>query len=165
MPVEEQVRQAAAAARRRRSRLVAGFAALVAVAALYAVRDDAAPAQTSAPPVIQSPAAAVPVSSPPAQVVDVAVGNDTLHALLGSCTGPEQGRYCAYRLMAQTRGGPWTSVPLPLPPPDIRTGFAARLMLTGGDTLTVVDESRGRAYVSEGRGPFAVRRIGDGGGG
>jgi hypothetical protein len=162
MPVEEQVRQAAAAARRRRSRLVAGFAALVAVAALYAVRDDAAPAQTSAPPVIQSPAAAVPVSSPPAQVVDVAVGNDTLHALLGSCTGPEQGRYCAYRLMAQTRGGPWTSVPLPLPPPDIRTGFAARLMLTGGDTLTVVDESRGRAYVSEGRGPFAVRRIGDG---
>ena len=162
VPVEEQVRQAAAAARRRRSRLLAGGSvALVAVAALYAVRNDA-PARAPAPPAIQSPAAPVPVPSPPAQVVDVAVGSDTLHALLGSCTGPEQGRYCAYRLMAQTRGGPWTSVPLPLPPPDIRTGFAARLMLTGGDTLTVVDESRGRAYVSEGRGPFAVRRIGDG---
>ena len=163
VPVEEQVREAAEAARRRRSRLVAGgFAALVAVAALYAVRDDAAPARAPAPPVLQSPAATVPVSSPPEQVVDVAVGGDTLHALLGSCAGPEQGRYCAYRLMAQTRGGPWTPVPLPLPPPDVRTGFAARLMLTGGDTLTVVDESRGQAYVSEDRGPFAVRRIRNG---
>ena len=162
VPVEEQVRQAAAAARRRRSRLLAGGSvALVAVAALYAVRDDA-PARAPAPPAIQSPAAPVPVSSPPAQVVDVAVGSDTLHALLGSCAGPEQGRYCAYRLMAQTRGGPWTRVPLPLPPPDIRTGFSARLMVTGGDTLTVVDESRGHAYVSERGGPFAVRRIRNG---
>jgi hypothetical protein len=163
MPVEEQVREAAAAARRRRSRLVAGgSAALVAVAALYAVREDAAPARAPAPPVIQLPGAAVPVSSRAEQVLDVAVGSDTLHALLGACAGPEQGRYCAYRLMAQTRGGPWTPVPVPLPPPDVRTGFAARLMLTGGDTLTVVDEARGQAYVSEDRGPFAVRRIRNG---
>jgi hypothetical protein len=159
VPVEEQVREAAAAARRRSRLVAAGSAVLVAVAALYAVRDHAAPARAPAPPAVQSPAATVAVPSPPEQVLDVAVGADTLHALLGSCGGPEQGRYCAYRLMAQTRGGPWTSVPLPLPPPDVRTGFAARLMLTGGDTLTVVDESRGQAYVSEERGPFVVRRI------
>jgi len=161
VPVEEQLREAAAA--RRRSRLVAGgFAALVAVVALYAGPGDPAPVRAPAPAAIRSPAATVPVMSPPAQVVDVAVGNDTLHALLASCAGPEQGRYCAYRLMAQTRGGPWTPVPLPVPPPDVRTGFAARLMLTGGDTLIVVDESRGKAYVGRDRGSFAVRPIRDG---
>jgi hypothetical protein len=158
VPVEEQVR-VDAAARRRRWRLTAGGAAvLVAAAALWASRADPDPARSRAPGP-QSPAAIPPAWSPPAQVLDVAVGSDSLYVLLGSCAGPEQARECAYRLMAQTRGGRWTRVPLPLPPPDAGTGFPARLLLTGGDTLTVLDEPRGQAYVSERGAPFAVRRI------
>ena len=162
VPVEEQVLVAAATRRRRRRLAAGGSAVLVAAAALLASRADPDPARSPAAPAIsQSAAATPPAWSPPEQVVDVAVGSDTLYALLGSCAGPEQARECGYRLMAQTRGGRWTRVPLPLPPPDGGTGFAARLLLTG-DTLTVLDEPRGQAYVSEAGAPFAVREVRDG---
>jgi hypothetical protein len=163
VPVAEQVRIAAAARRRRRRLTAAGSAVLVAAAAVLAGRADPKPAGSSAaPPVTRSPAADAPAWSPPEKVVDVAVGRDRLAALLGSCGGPDQARDCGYRLMTQTRGGGWTRVPLPLPPPEPGTGFAARLLLTGSDTLTVLDEPRGHAYVSEGGAPFAVRRVRDG---
>ncbi|MFL6130645.1 MAG: hypothetical protein ACJ73E_16480 [Mycobacteriales bacterium] len=163
VPVQEQAR-VAAAARRRRWRLTAGGSAvLVAAAALLASRADPDPARPAAGRAVTQSRPAVPLpGSPPGQVVDVAVGSDSLYALLGSCAGPEQARECGYRLMAQTRGGRWTRVPVPLPPREGGTGFAARLLLSGSDTLTVVDEPRGQAYVSEGGAPFVVRRVRDG---
>ena len=163
LPVEEQVRVAVAARRRRRRVAVGGCAVLVGAAAVLASRADPDPAgPAAAAPVSPSPAGISPAGSSSGQVVDVAVGSDRLYALLGSCAGPEQARGCGYRLMTQTRGGRWTRVPLPLPPPDAGWGFAARLLLTGGDTLTVLDEPRGQAYVSSGGAPVVVRRIRDG---
>ena len=163
VPVEEQVRVAAAARRRWRRLTAGGCAVLAAAAVLLASRADPDSARSPAAlPVTRSPAAIPPALSAPGQVVDVAVGSDRLYALLGSCAGPEQARECTYRLMAQTRGGRWTRVPLPLPPPDGGTGFAARLLLTGSDTLTVLDEPRGHAYVGDGGAPFAVRPVRDG---
>lgn len=163
VPVEEQVRVAVAARRRRRRVALGGCAVLVVAAAVLAARADPDPAgPPAAAPVDRSPAGIAPPGSAWGQVVDVAVGSDTLYALLGSCAGPEQARGCGYRLMTQTRGGRWTRGSLPLPPPEAGWGFAARLVLTGGDTLTVLDEPRGQAYVSSGGAPFKVRRIGDG---
>jgi hypothetical protein len=163
VPVVEQVRVAAAARRRRRRLTAGGSAVLVAAVALLASRADPDPPRSpTEPPVARSPATTPPAWSPPEQVVDVAVGSDSLHALLGSCAGPEQARECSYRLMAQTRGGRWTRVPLALPPPEAGAGFAARLLLTGGDTLSVVDEPRGQVYVSKDAAPFAVHQVRDG---
>ncbi|CAA9292156.1 MAG: hypothetical protein AVDCRST_MAG41-4456, partial [uncultured Corynebacteriales bacterium] len=137
-----------------------GAAVLLAAAALLAGRADPDPVRAPvAPPVTGSPVAGPPARSAPQQVLDVAIGSDRVYALLGSCAGPDQARECGYRLMAQTRGGRWTRLPLPLPAPDASSGFAARLLLTGGDTLTVLDEPHARAYVSEGGAPFAVRRV------
>jgi hypothetical protein len=162
VPVAEQVRVAVVARRRRRRLTAGGSAVLVAAAAVLATRAGPDPAGSSAPPAVTRSPAVAPGWSPPEKVVDVAVGSDRLAALLGSCAGPEQARDCGYRLMTQIRGGRWTRVSLPLPPPEAGTGFAARLLLTGSDTLTVLDEPRGHAYVSEGGAPFAVRRIRDG---
>ncbi|HEY6748185.1 MAG TPA: hypothetical protein VI357_21015 [Mycobacteriales bacterium] len=161
VPVEEQVRVAAQARRRRRRLIAGGSAVLVAAAALLAGPADRDPAPPR-PPVTPSPAAAPPVGSAPDQVVDVSVGSDSLYALVGSCAGPEQARECSYRLLTQTRGGRWTRVPLPLPPPGSGNGFSARLLLTGADTVTVVDDLRGRAYVTEGGTPVAVLELRDG---
>src|SRR5215218_4847368 len=61
--------------------------------------------------------------------------------------------------MVRTRGDRWTRVTVPLPPPSAGTGFAARLLLTGGDTLTVLDEPRRQAYVGEAGAPFAIHPI------
>jgi hypothetical protein len=163
VPVEEQVRVAVGARRRRRRVAVGGCAVLVVAAAVLASRADPDPAGPPAAAAVDpSPAAISPAGSAWGQVVDVAVGSDRLYALLGSCAGPEQAGGCGYRLMTQTRGGRWTRVPLPLPAPDAGWGFAARLLLTGGDTLTVLDEPRGQAYVSSGGAPFVVRRVRDG---
>jgi hypothetical protein len=162
VPVEEQIRVAAQARRRRRRLTAGGAAVLVAAAALLAGRADHDPAAPAPPPVTRSQAAAPPAGSPPEQVVDVSVGSDRLYALVGSCAGPEQARECSYRLLTQTRGGRWTQVAVPLPPPGGGSGFSARLLLTGADTVTVVDDLRGRAYVTEGGAPVGVRELRDG---
>src|SRR5215207_7569680 len=162
LPVEDQVRVAAAARRRRRRWTAAGSAVLVAAAALLAGRADDDPARSpAAPAATRSPGTVPPAWSPPNRVVDVAVGSDRVYALLGSCAGPEPARACGYRLMVRTRGDRWTRVAVPLPPPS-GTGFAARLLLTGSDTLTVLDEPRRQAYVGEAGAPFAIHPIRDG---
>lgn len=164
VPFDEQVRRAAARSRRWRRGGVIGAVVALGTAAVLASR--AIPgAPPDAPVVTAAPSRSDPPDRPTGHgggvsVIDVAIGRRQAYALLGSCEGPDPAQRCAYRLVRQPNpGGRWQHSPLPLPPPADGDGFSARLLLARGDMLTVLDDARGRAYVSTDGVRFSTRRL------
>ncbi|MFL6130231.1 MAG: hypothetical protein ACJ73E_14350 [Mycobacteriales bacterium] len=141
----ERVRSVSGAARRRRWTGLAGTVLVVAAAAVLAVRS--LPEPSVPPPPAPTPTALV--AEPVRFVGDAAVGTRWAYVLVASCLGPEDTRQCRYRLLRRSpAGGDWTPTALQTGPVAGATG-PARLFVTAGDQVTVVDQPTvGNVYVS-----------------
>ncbi len=121
--------------------LLAVAAIVVTLAGRSGLRVEAGPTPTPAAP---TPAPAVRTQV----VVDLVAGRVRMYALLGVCDSGPSGGPCEYRLMARdVGGGGWRRWPLPMPAVKDRGGLSARLLLTGTDLLTVIDDLRETEYV------------------
>jgi len=160
---------ARARGRRRRRRAAGGTAALGLVGALATtvlvlpgtnrvIDPDPTPPVTAEP----APSPTGPTGRPARQLIQTAFGSTTAYALLGGCTGTGPAA-CAYEVLSSPDAGrTWSRLRTPLPPlpGDASEGFAAQLLVTGEDDLTLLDWLRGRAYASTDKGrTFATRAI------
>lgn len=127
-----------------------GALALVVAAVVLAARSEPPPRQRAGP----TPPATTSSPGPDdpragVTVVDTAVVGNLVYALVGSCADPAGGASCALRLLVRADGR-WSGTALRMPPAAGGDGLPGRLLVTGpeGRYLAVLDEVRGRTYVS-----------------